>query len=253
MGKNEYLIYGRRTVAEFFRAGNDASTVARAYIQSDLAVEDLDLPEGSLPKGWNRTSRRQLEEQFPDITHQGVVLVLTGGRRPHRGDARWTEFVRERHGLLVALDEVQDPQNVGAIIRSAEALGASGLLLTPKSAPLTAAVDRASAGASFHLPLFSDVGASNLLQTVSQAGYWVVASSGEVEPGDRRQVSSADPTALPPASDLLLIIGSEGAGVRRLLLERADYVVTIPLTGQVRSLNAGAAAAVLLDRLINRP
>lgn len=256
MGKNEYLIYGRRTVAEFFRAGLDPAIIGRAYLQNDVTPADLDLPPEATFKKWNRSARRQLDEQFPDIHHQGVVLVLTGGRRPHRSDLRWTEFVREHPGLLIALDEVQDPQNVGAIIRSAEALGAAAVLLTPKSAPLSAAVDRASAGASFHLPIFTDVGAGNLLQTAAKAGYWIVASSGNDaadENPDRRLVSSADPTALPKASDILLIIGSEGTGVRHLLLERADYVVSVPLAGQVRSLNAAAAAAILLDRILNRP
>ena len=252
MGKNEYLIYGRRTVAEFFRAGNGDADIGRAYLQNDLTAADLNVEPGHVFKNWNRATRRELDERFPEITHQGVVLVLTGGRRPHKKDTRWTEFVREKHGLLVALDEVQDPQNVGAIIRSAEALGAAGLLLTPKCAPLSSTVDRASAGASFHLPVFQDVGASNLVHTAAQAGYWIVASSGEDADEDRRRISAADPNALPPAGDLLLIIGSEGSGVRRLLLERADYIVSIPLAGQVRSLNASAAAAILLDRMINR-
>ncbi len=251
MGKSPYLIYGRRTVAEFFAAGHEPAEVTRGYVLPDMKATDLGLPEGSGMRGWVRTDRRRLDEQFPDINHQGVVLALPSGRTPHKG-GRWTEFVRERSGVLVLLSELQDPQNVGAIIRTSEALGAAGVLLTPKCAPLSPTVDRASAGASFHIPLFEDVGVGNLLQTASKAGYWIVASSGETDPSDRRGMSHTQTDRLPPAADCLLVIGSEGSGVRRLIAERADFIVHIALRGRVRSLNASAAAAMLLDRVLNR-
>lgn len=265
MGKSSYLVYGRRTVAEYFRAGLPAQNIGEVLIQNDLTPERAGFPADAPKKLLRRMTRKALDDEFPGIQHQGIVLKMAGGRRPHKDFGRWTEFVKSQPGLLVALDEIQDPQNVGAIIRSAEALGASAVLLTPKSAPMTAVVDRASAGASFHLPVFTEVGASNLLDTAKKAGYWLVAASGEEDTelpeqsdlsdapdhsGDRF-VEHTDVKSLPSADITLLVIGSEGHGVRRLVFDRADFVVRVPLIGQVGSLNASVAAALLMDRLLN--
>ena len=140
--------------------------------------------------------------------------------------------------LLVVLDGIQDPQNVGAIARSAEACGADGIVVPRHhAAPLTAAAVKASAGATEHLPMVTVPNLSQALEVIGNAGIWRVGLDADAD--DR--YDSVD-----LAGSVAIVVGAEGAGMRRLTREHCDVLVSIPMMGHVASLNAGAAAAVLL-------
>jgi 23S rRNA (guanosine2251-2'-O)-methyltransferase len=148
---------------------------------------------------------------------------------------------------VVALDGVEDPQNLGAIARVAHAAGASGLLLTDRrSAPLSPAVSRASAGAIEHLPVARVVNLARGLERLKAAGFWVLAA----EPS-----AGQDLFALADRfweGDLVLVLGAEGRGIRPGLQRQLDTRVAIPMAGEVASLNVSAAAAVILYEWVRR-
>jgi len=149
--------------------------------------------------------------------------------------------------LIVALDGVEDPQNVGAIVRVAEAAGAGGLLLTRRHAPpLSATLARASAGAIEHLPVARASNLTHALKVLKQKGYWIFG-------GDAR--AAEDLYGLSDrvvAGRKVVVLGAEGRGLRPAVLGQVDHRVRIPLAGQVASLNVAAAAAVLLFELRRR-
>ncbi len=149
---------------------------------------------------------------------------------------------RER-GLLIALDQVEDPQNMGAIIRSAAFLGASGLITLKKhSAPLTATVSKASAGALEYFPIISINNLSESLQWLKKMGFLVIGSTL----GD----NSVDFTSAPKTDLMVLVMGNEGQGLRSLTQKRCDQLVHIPGKPHTESLNVSAAAAILIQHFV---
>jgi 23S rRNA (guanosine2251-2'-O)-methyltransferase len=148
---------------------------------------------------------------------------------------------------LVALDGVEDPRNLGAIVRIAEATGAAGLLLTRRRAPpLTAAVARASAGAIEWLPIARVPNLSRSLNLLKKNGFWVFGAQAE---------AALDVFSLPDRAlkgHRVLVLGAEGSGLRPGVQRALDYRVKIPMIGRISSLNVSAAAAVLLYELLRR-
>lgn len=182
----------------------------------------------------------ELEAKLPPgVRSQG--LVLEAGPVPERGlEAALALPVAERP-LVVALDGVEDPQNVGAIARAAEAAGARALLLTRRRAPaLTAAVSRASAGAIEHLPVVRVPNLARALRELGERGYWRLGADAgaAVPPYWAAQALWAAPA--------VLVLGSEEHGLRPGVARELDQRLRIPMRGRVESLNVAAAAAVLL-------
>lgn len=179
--------------------------------------------------------------------HQGVVARLRGLPAYVSLEDLLTRVEADRAAgrpvLLVLLDGIVDPQNVGAIVRSAEGAGAQGVVVPKdRAAGLTPAVVRASAGAAHHLPVARVTNLVAAMATLAEHGIWSVGTVARGEVG--RPVEPYDEADL--SGDLALVIGAEAKGLRRLVAERCDRLVTIPLHGRIASLNASAAAAVLL-------
>ncbi|MDQ6636308.1 MAG: 23S rRNA (guanosine(2251)-2'-O)-methyltransferase RlmB [Candidatus Dormibacteraeota bacterium] len=208
-----------------------AGRVARVYI-SDRAVSDPRLEE---LRGLGPVREVPVErlEAMSQGAHQGVVAEL----KPRR----WlslAELLAGRPQLLVALDGVEDPQNLGAILRSAEAAGCEGVILPEhRAAPLSGAAVKASSGASEHLALCRVPGLPSAIAEVKRAGLWCVALDPR---GDQ------SPWDFDLRQPVCLVVGGEGAGVHRLVRERCDVRLKLPMQGRVASLNASAAAAQLL-------
>lgn len=233
-------VYGRNAVLEALRA--------------DLPVERIVLAQGTrLPPKLAQLirerdirvdvlDRKALNRMIHSTKHQGIIAVI--GAYRYRPVEEVITRTLERRGLMLLLDGVEDPMNLGNIIRTAEVLGVSGLILPERrSASVTQTVIKASAGAALHLPIARVSNLKNTLRTFTRQGGWVVV----VEKGgqDIRTFSFPFPLAL--------ILGSEGRGVSKGLREMADAVVTIPMTGRITSLNVGAAAAIaLFEALRNR-
>lgn len=193
-----------------------------------------------------RVAREVLSRLCGSERHQGVaaraaaapLLSLhelleqaTGGKRPAPGD-------RTPAPLLVVLDHLTDPQNVGALLRTAEAVGASGVVMAARrSAPVSAAVVRASAGAVHHLRISRVSSVAEALERVKEAGFWVVGAEASAE----LSLWEAD-----LRGPLAVVVGAEGRGMAPLVRRRCDWLVRIPMWGKVSSLNASVAGALLL-------
>ncbi len=176
-------------------------------------------------------------------THQGVVAWL-GVRPLVELDELLDRARKAQDPVVVVLDGVQDPRNLGAILRTAEAAGAVGAVIpTRRAAGLSPAVARASAGAAMHLPVAGVVNLARAVEALREAGFHVVAA----DPSAPRAYDEADLD--PPVA---LVVGGEGRGIRRLVRERCDEVVQIPMRGKVESLNASVAAAILLYEVARR-
>jgi 23S rRNA (guanosine2251-2'-O)-methyltransferase len=172
--------------------------------------------------------------------HQGVILEAS--TYPYAEDVDLEALARGR-SIVLALDGLVDPQNVGSLLRTAEATGV-GLVVIPKdrSAHVTPAVVNASAGAVEHLAITMETNLARWLDHAKAAGFWIVGMTGD---------NVADPlfdTSMSPP--IVLVIGSEGAGLRRLVRDRCDILVALPMRGRIASLNAAVAGSIGLFEIV---
>lgn len=237
-------VVGRNAVLELLKSGRD---IDKLFV---LKSSEDDKPTGSVVKivamALDRhipvieVDRRKLEELAGDIPHQGVAAVAPEKDYAELDDIFELAAQRGEKPLIVIADEINDPHNLGAIIRSAEAAGAHGVVIPKRrSAPVTPTVAKASAGAVSWLPIVKVTNLSMLIEDLRERGVWVYCA--ETGGADYRTLDYDTPAAL--------IVGSEGEGVSRLLREKSDFIVSIPMKGQVNSLNVSCAAAVMLFKM----
>ena len=227
LGERPAVIHGRNAVLEAARAGRVVRVMQATGLGRDPRLDEL-----------ARIAR--VEHVPPDAldaiapgVHQGVAAEL----KPRR---EWTlkDLLATGPGLLVALDSIMDPQNLGAIIRSAEVAGADGAIIPEhRSAPLSPAAVKASSGASELMPIAHVSGMPSAIAEVKRSGVWCAALDvrGDTWPWD-----------FDLTQRVCVVVGSEGQGVHRLVLERCDVRLRLPVKGRIGSFNASAAAAALL-------
>jgi len=182
--------------------------------------------------------RAEIDALFPsDTVHQGVALLTMPLNPPTLEDVL-DDLGTEEHALVVILDQAADPRNVGAVLRSAAAFGASALILPERHAPPeSGALAKAASGALELIPLVRVTNIARTLDTLKTGGFWCIGLAPE---GGRELSPPAQP------SRVALVLGAEGGGLRRLTLERCDDAARIPLAGPIASLNLSAAAAIAL-------
>ena len=241
--KNE-TIEGRNAVTEALRAGRalDKVFIARGDTDRGLAYVAARARERGVTVV--ECDRRKLDAMSVTKAHQGVVAVCAAAHYCTIDDIFARAAGRGESPLIVACDEISDPHNLGAIIRSAECAGAHGVIIPRRrSAGLTAIVDKTSAGAAEHLP-------------VARVPNLPAALDEHTSRGGRTYGTAAEGSSPMWETDLTgsacLVIGSEGDGLGRLVREKCDFLVSIPLLGRVSSLNASAAAAVLLYEMLRQ-
>ena len=221
------LIHGRNAVLEAARAGRVVKVYQASGLGHDPRLEEL----GRLAR-IEVVPPERLDVIAPGV-HQGVAAEL----QPRR-DWPLKELLATNPTLLVALDSIMDPQNLGAILRSAEVFGAEGAIIPEhRSAPLSPAAVKASSGASELLRISGVSGLPSAITEVKRSGIWCVA----LDPRGEMQAWDFDFT-----QRVCLVVGSEGEGVHRLVKERCDARVRLPVQGHIASLNASAAGAALL-------
>ncbi|HOQ08607.1 MAG TPA: 23S rRNA (guanosine(2251)-2'-O)-methyltransferase RlmB [Syntrophomonadaceae bacterium] len=190
------------------------------------------------------TDRGELDRLYSQAPHQGVVMEAEPYRYADLQDVLEQVAAAGDQALLLVLDGVEDPQNLGAIIRTAECAGVNGIILPRHhSAAITPAVVRASAGATEHMAVVRETNLVNTLKELKKAGMWVVGADME---------GSAEYFRTKMPCPAVLVIGGEGRGIRRLVRENCDLLVRIPMYGQVNSLNASVAAALLIYELVRQ-
>ena len=235
------IIYGVNSVREALRAGRVREIrVAGRHDDRLRALVDDASARGVRVR---HIPREGLDHEAEGANHQGVVADITP-----LPPASLEDLARANEGspppLLVVLDGVEDPQNVGAIIRTVDAAGGSGIVRqTRRAAPLAGAASKASAGAVHHVPVADVVNIARALDELKELGVWSVGLDADAE----NPYYGLDLTV-----PIALVVGAEGHGLRRLVRERCDFVAAIPMAGHVSSLNVSAATAIVLFEAVRQ-
>lgn len=233
------LVFGRHPVAQFFLAPH--STPRCLYVQGThknchTALQPLVAAAQAAGIEVHWSSKAQLDALSQHANHQGVVLKV--GAFAYQSLEDVLQKPRTHPGLVVVLDGIQDPHNLGALIRSSWAFGADCLIFAQdRACEVTGVAIKASAGAAAHLPIVRVVNLRRCLQTLQQQGFWVVGTMPDA-PQELAQVDLLVPT--------VLVIGSEGDGMRLGTQKACDHLVRIPTLAQQSSLNAAVAGGVCL-------
>lgn len=241
-GAAENVVFGINPVLEQLRARPDGAEqlfVAEGMLPRAQAAEILSRARDAGVKV-QKLPRERLHQLAGGGVHQGVVLEVKGFEYMELEDLMDAERedAKGRAPLLVVLDGIQDPQNLGAILRSAHALGAHGVVIPKdRAVGVTGAVLKASAGAAAYTPVARVTNLSRALEALKEAGFWIAAADPE---GDQALHQAKLDGAL------AVVVGAEGPGVRKGVLEHCDFRLRIPMSGEVASLNASVSAALLL-------
>ena len=242
--ESDGIIEGRNAVLEALRTGTPIDKIYLAKGETDAALGHI----ASTARGKGivvvETDRRKLDERSVTHSHQGVIAVAAAREYVSVEDILNAAREKGEPPLIVVCDELSDPHNLGAVIRTAECAGAHGVVIPKRrSAGLTAIVAKTSAGAVSHVPVARVPNIPTLLKDLKKEGVWVFGTAAD---GDTT-LYNADLKG--PAA---IVIGSEGDGMGRLVTENCDFKVSIPMRGKLNSLNASAAAAIMLYEAVRQ-
>ena len=234
----EDRVEGKNAVMEALKAGRPLDKIYVAKGEQDKTLRYLIQRGKAAGAVISEVDRRKLDAMSVTHAHQGIIAVAALREYVSLEDILTVARERGEAPLVVVCDEITDPHNLGAIIRSAECVGAHGAVITRhRSAGLTAVVEKTSAGAVEHMAVARVTNLAAALDSLKAAGLWVCGTAADGE----QSLWKADLT-----TGIALVIGSEGSGMSRLTKEKCDHLLSIPLKGKVSSLNASAAAAVVL-------
>ena len=232
------VIEGRNAVIEALRAGTAIDKIYLQKGETDRTLGHVASKARAAGIVVVEADRRKLDAMSRTHAHQGVIALSAVREYAGVEDILRAAADRGEPPLVVVCDEISDPQNLGAIIRTAECAGAHGVIIPKRrSAGLTAVVAKTSAGAVSYLPVARVPNLPSALKALKKQGIWIFGAAA----GGSASLYEAD-LRLPAA----IVIGSEGDGMGRLVQESCDFLVSIPMRGRISSLNASAAAAVLL-------
>ncbi len=237
------VVYGINSVSETLKAGG------RAFEWVGLAKERHDLRLQRIIEECRRNdimvrflSRVELDRLAGTGAHQGVVAVTSAKQYADLDDLLATK--RGQYSFVVVLDGVEDPHNLGAVLRTAEAAGADGVVIPERrAASVTGAVAKVSAGASAHLPIAKVKNIARTLEDLKSKNIWTVGL-------DERGKDNYD--AIDYKMDCAIVLGAEGNGLHDLVARKCDFLVSIPMLGQVPSLNVSVAAGVVLYEVVRQ-
>lgn len=231
------MIYGKHSVHTYLLTGKQAN---KLFIQIGLAGEQISsIIKLAKENGtvFQEVPKVKLDELTKGANHQGLVLMIPSFDYSELEDALHLAQSRGEEPFLLILDGIEDPHNLGSILRTADATGVHGVIIPKRrSVGLTQVVAKTSTGAIEYVPVIRVANLTQVIQQLKDKGVWVFATdmSGE----DMREWNSSGPIAI--------VIGNEGQGVSDLVKKSADGIVTIPMVGHVQSLNASVASAVLM-------
>ena len=238
------IIEGRNAVIEALRSGAAIDKIFLARGETDSALGHIAAAAREKGSVVVECDRHKLDHMSRTHSHQGVIAVAAVREYASVEDILAAAREKGEPPLIVVCDELSDPHNLGAVIRTAECAGAHGVIIPKRrSAGLTAVVAKTSAGAVSHVPVARVPNLTALLKELKGEGIWVFGAEAD---GDTPlyQADLKGPAAI--------VIGSEGNGMGRLVAEQCDFKVSIPMKGKINSLNASAAAAILLYEAVRQ-
>ena len=237
-------IEGRNPVYEALRGSRK---IHRIFIQEKISAEVIDnilemAAEKNIPV--SRISSQKLDESARSHAHQGVIAEADPLQEYGMADIIEIKEKNDGDSLVVILDEIKDPHNFGAIIRTAYAAGADAVVYQDRRAVgITPVVLKAAAGAAEHMPLVKVSNLNYAIRDLKEANFWIAGADAAAE----KTHFKAD-----LSGSIGLVIGSEGSGLRRLVRENCDFLVKIPMSGELGSLNASVAAAIIIYEIFRQ-
>lgn len=241
--KND-LVFGIHAVTTLL--SRDPSRVRKLFVvkgRDDERMQQIIHLASAYGVSIETINKQRLDDRV-DGVHQGVAAEVKPA--PQLGDKELGDFLQSlpQPALLLILDGVTDPHNLGACLRTADAAGVSAVIAPrDKSAPLNATASKVACGAAEALPYFQVTNLARTLDTLQQAGIWVVGTAGEAE----ESIYQAD-----LSGPIALVMGAEGKGMRRLTRDHCDRLVNIPMAGEVSSLNVSVATGVALFEIVRQ-
>lgn len=233
----EDLLAGRNVVMEALKGSRSVNRLLVAEGQAAGSLREIIALAREKGIAIQSCPRSRLDAMAPGIRHQGVLAQVPPVQYAELEDILQRAKDRGELPFIVLLDELEDPHNLGAILRTADAAGVHGVLIPRhRSCPLSAVVARTSAGAVEHVPVARIGNMAQTIRRLKQEGLWAAAADMDGDDYYAADLSGA----------LLLVIGSEGRGVGRLVREQCDFAVRIPMAGKINSLNASVAASILM-------
>ena len=242
--ENEGQIEGRNALTEALRSGRTIDKVFVAAGDTDRSLQRLAAQAKETGAGVVPVDRRKLDAMSTSHSHQGVIALVAAREYFSLDDILEEAASRGENALIVICDELSDPHNLGAILRTAECAGAHGVIIpTRRSVGLTAVVAKASAGAVEYMKVARVTNITAAIQELKEKGVWIfgTAAEGSIPMYD---ADLKGPTAI--------VIGNEGDGMSRLVRESCDVTVHIPMKGRISSLNASNAASILLYEAVRQ-
>jgi 23S rRNA (guanosine2251-2'-O)-methyltransferase len=238
-----HYIYGINSVAEALKArGRAFSWVGVARERHDLRLQRVVEEARRQGVAVRFVERAELDQLAGNNAHQGVVAVTSAKQYNDLDDV--VEAKRGQYSLIVVLDGVEDPHNLGAILRTADAAGANGVVIPERrAAGVTGTVAKASAGASEHLPVAKVTNIARTLEELKSKNVWTVGL-------DERGSQAYD--SIDYKMDCAVVLGAEGKGLHDLVARKCDFLVSIPMLGKVPSLNVSVAAGVVLYEVVRQ-
>ncbi len=237
------MIVGRNAVMEALRSGRipDTIYIAEGELHGSIGkLKALAHEKGVVVK---TVSRKKLDALSPEVNHQGVVASCACADYATIEELLEVSRQKGTAPFLIVADEIADPHNLGAILRTAEAAGADGVIIPKRrSASLTAAVYKTSAGAASMVKVARVPNLAACIRRLKEEGIWIYGADMEGERFDRVDLRGA----------AAIVIGSEGRGLSRIVRESCDFLITLPMKGQINSLNASVAAGILMYEVVRQ-
>lgn len=242
--QREEIIAGRHPVLEALRAGRAVNKIWIADGVKPALVRPIEAEARRRGVVVQTVDRRKLDQIAQGVVHQGVAAQAAARSYAELDDLLDIAAARGEPPLLLLLDEIEDPHNLGSILRTAECAGAHGVVIPKRrSAGLTAAAYKASAGAAEFVQIARVTNLAQTIDRLKERGIWIAGADASAD-GD---VYDADLT-LP----LAVVIGSEGRGIGRLIRDKCDFLIRLPMAGRINSLNASVAAGVIVYEAVRQ-
>jgi 23S rRNA (guanosine2251-2'-O)-methyltransferase len=237
-------VYGLHAVKAVLERRPESVVAAKILADASGPLEDVARDLGRLRVPLERVRRPELDRLSDGASHQGVLIEVRGAAELSLGDFEDLVIQRGRGIRLLVLDGVEDPRNLGACLRTADAAGMDAVVV-PKAhaAPLTAAAMKAATGAAETVPLVRAPNLARTLTWLKEAGVWIVGADSEA--GQSIHAAKLEPP-------IAMVLGGEGRGLRRLTRDTCDELVSIPMAGTVASLNVSVATGIVLFELLRQ-
>ncbi|MEC0243912.1 23S rRNA (guanosine(2251)-2'-O)-methyltransferase RlmB [Paenibacillus dokdonensis] len=242
---DEEIIGGKHSVIEALKSGRTINKIWIAENAQKHLTQPIIIEAKKLGIVIQQADKRKLDQMAPDMQHQGVVAQVAPYAYAEVEDILQVAEDKGEPPFILLLDEIEDPHNLGSILRTADCTGVHGVIVPKRrSAQVTATVSKTSAGAAEYVPVARVTNLGQTIDSLKEKGVWVVGTDVSAAAGIYDTNVFDGPVAI--------VIGNEGKGMGRLIREKCDVLIKLPMNGQINSLNASVAAGVVMYEVLRR-